>query len=86
MPIQVENENVKHLLSEFYAACDDVNATQKDKLQACTWIIAREAKEAPGDMTQGWHVVDVLTRVLIDLNDTLRGLLSRYGNNGYPSK
>lgn len=82
----VDDANIGHLLDEFYAACDDVGATQKQKLQACTWIIAREARETQDGMTNGLHVVDVLTRVLEDLAKTLRGVLARYGHANTPQR
>lgn len=82
----IGNKNIQHLLDEFEAACHDVNATQKEKLQACTWIIAREARETSPDMTNFAHVVDVVTRVLEDLSKTMRGLLARYGSSSTPSR
>lgn len=82
----MQDENIKHLIDEFYAACQDVNATQKQKLQACTWIIARESRETADGMTNGFHIVDVITRVMEDLSKTLRGTLARYGNSNTPRR
>lgn len=82
----VNEDNIRHLISEFEAACDDVAATQKERLQAVTWIIAKEARATQDGMTMGMHVVDIITRVMEDLAKTLRGLLARYGNNGFPRR
>jgi len=59
---------------------------QKERLEAAAWIVYNCLDAAPAGMTEGWHVVDVITRFNETVNHAVRGKLSRYGNNGFPKR
>lgn len=61
-------------------------ATQKEKLEAATWLVLSCLADTQPGMTEGFHRLDVITRHCGDVMTQARGILSRYGNDGFPKK
>lgn len=78
--------NITHLVIEFQAACDDVNADMDDRLHALEYLVAQEASNTAPGMTAGWHAVDVLTHMFERISKNVRGRLARYGHSDTPSR
>ena len=62
------------------------DASQKEKLEIATWIVLSCLSESQPGMTEGFHRLDVVTRHCGDVLTQARGILTRYGNSGVPSK
>jgi hypothetical protein len=62
------------------------DATQKEKLDAATWLVLSCLSDTQPGMTEGFHRLDVVTRHCGDVMTQARGILSRYGNSGSLNK
>lgn len=62
------------------------DATQKERLDAATWLVLSCLSETQPGMTEADSYLDVVTRHCGDVLTQARGRLARYGNSGKVNK
>lgn len=62
------------------------DATQREKLDAATWLVLSCLADTQPGMTEADSYLDVITRHCGDVLTQARGRLARYGNDGFPKR